>query len=204
VPQVPLKGGRLMPMAATNCLLGYKCAPSKHRSQQLRRPAVSVADRSPAFNPGHSSAPARRGCSGQIPCGALEIIPRLLGGRGHGLDIKSRAPARFLSPWFTRAKSSSSSPYLPLPASTGATTSAAPFSHSPLGTSHRHHLPGSVHRVESHVSHTKQTTATRPTRNVPVRRKLHLSFASLALQALTASRAFPIIPDSTSRKEPRV
>ncbi len=76
---------------------------------------------------------------------------------------QTRATARSRSRWFIRAKSSLFVP----------TNDETRFTNQVV-------LPGTVIRVETHLSHRKQTTAHTLTRNVPVHAFLHQSFASRA------------------------
>jgi len=100
--------------------------------------------------------------------------------RGSNPAKQTRLRARNLSRWFTRAKSS-------LFASTN---------HQSLLTNHGA-LPGTVTRVEAHVSRTKQTVAYASTRNVPAHAFLRLHFAPAITAAHCKASASP--PQTKSR-----
>jgi len=84
-----------------------------------------------------------------------------------------RASAPFLSRRFTRAKSS-----------------VLPSSHSPLSTRHCPFLPETVTRVETHVSHRKQTTGQAFTRDVPAHGYFRVLFVSEDGSARAASSVY--------------
>ena len=96
----------------------------------------------------------------------------------HGFDRAKRqsATARLRSRSLIRAKSSPfTTPYSPL------TNHASLFTnHGPLLTNHDSritNLPGTVTRVETHLSHRKQTTGHASTRNVPAHGYFRVLFA---------------------------
>ncbi len=128
-------------------------------------PSPAPAKITPAINTrGEYPCPSSQAYEGEsMSTGAASSS---LGGRGLGPDIRKRASARFLSRWFTRAESS-----------------VLPPSYTPLVTRHCINLPETVTRVETNLTHRKQTTAHRSTRNVPAHGNFRSAFAATSLRS---------------------
>jgi hypothetical protein len=99
-------------------------------------------------------------------------------GQGFSPAISQRARARYLSRLFTRAK-----------------YSVLPSSHLPRTACHLPVLPETVIRVETHVSHRKQTTGHASTRDVPAH-----NFCVFSRRIPTAGETPPLQENVPSRR----